>query len=136
LIVLHFGGHEANIPGFRALADEHGVGLIEDGCHAPSGTVEYKKLASFGYVACYSLYSNKNLAIREGGMLITNNPELAREERSKSAALDCCLVSLVDGIKISVGLLSPAGRPLRLFCPFPICTHNCLLFRFLECFKR
>jgi dTDP-4-amino-4,6-dideoxygalactose transaminase len=81
IIVMHYGGHGADMPAFRALADERGLGLVEDACHAPGGTLGDRKLGSFGDVACYSFYSNKNLAIGEGGMLITDKADLAERAR-------------------------------------------------------
>jgi dTDP-4-amino-4,6-dideoxygalactose transaminase len=81
IIVMHYGGHGANMPAYRKLVDEHGLGLVEDACHAPGGSLNGQMLGSFGDLACYSFYSNKNLAMGEGGMLITNNAELANRAR-------------------------------------------------------
>jgi dTDP-4-amino-4,6-dideoxygalactose transaminase len=81
IIVMHYGGHGADMPAFRALADEHKIGLVEDACHAPGGSLGDRMLGSYGDLACYSFYSNKNLAIGEGGLLITDNEELADRAR-------------------------------------------------------
>ncbi|MDA7512448.1 DegT/DnrJ/EryC1/StrS family aminotransferase [Verrucomicrobia bacterium] len=81
IIVMHYGGHGADMPTFRALADEYKIGLVEDACHAPGGSMGDRMLGSFGDLACYSFYSNKNLAIGEGGMLITDNQEFADRAR-------------------------------------------------------
>ena len=81
IIVMHYGGHGADMLAFRKLADEFSIGLVEDACHAPGGSLGEQKLGSFGDVACYSFYSNKNLAMGEGGILITDKQELADRAR-------------------------------------------------------
>ena len=54
----------------------HKLYLIEDAAHAPLSEFKGKKLGSFGDIGTFSFFSNKNIAIGEGGMLVTNNSEI------------------------------------------------------------
>lgn len=81
VIPMHYGGHGANMPALCALADKHGLRLVEDACHAPLGTLGDRMLGTFGDAANYSFYSNKNITTGEGGMLVTDDEDLARRIR-------------------------------------------------------
>jgi dTDP-4-amino-4,6-dideoxygalactose transaminase len=65
----------------REIADQHGLYLIEDACHAPLATRDGLLLGTVGDLACYSFYSNKNMATAEGGMILTDNEEFAVRAR-------------------------------------------------------
>ncbi|MCP5536777.1 MAG: DegT/DnrJ/EryC1/StrS family aminotransferase [Akkermansiaceae bacterium] len=75
VIPMHFGGHGADMTRICALANKHGLKVIEDACHAPLGQRDGRYLGTFGDFAAYSFYSNKNMATGEGGMLLTQNEE-------------------------------------------------------------
>lgn len=81
VIPMHFGGHGADMLKICALAEKYGLKVIEDACHAPLGVRDGQHLGTLGDFACYSFYSNKNMATGEGGMLLTQNEEYEKQSR-------------------------------------------------------
>ena len=76
VIALHYGGHPCAMGEVLALASDRDVAVVEDAAHAPGAILEGRPCGSMGVVGCFSLFSNKNLPIGEGGMLVTNDDEL------------------------------------------------------------
>ncbi|MFQ5435366.1 MAG: DegT/DnrJ/EryC1/StrS family aminotransferase [Anaerolineae bacterium] len=81
IIVVHYGGYACDMPAIMSLAAAHNLAVIEDAAHAPGATLEERSLGTWGHIGCFSFFSNKNLAIGEGGMLTTQNEELAQRLR-------------------------------------------------------
>ena len=78
IMPVHLHGNPADLPAFARLAEQHGLVLIQDACQAVGATIDGKPLGSFG-TAAYSFYATKNLTTGgEGGMVVTNDPEVAR----------------------------------------------------------
>lgn len=77
IIVVHMAGFAADMDRIMAIAKKHNLKVIEDACHGPLSEYKGKKLGSIGDLGCFSFFSNKNISTGEGGMLITNNKELA-----------------------------------------------------------
>jgi dTDP-4-amino-4,6-dideoxygalactose transaminase len=63
------------------IARRHGLSIIEDSAHAPGASLEGRALGAWGTIGCFSFFSNKNMAIGEGGMLVTNCDDLAEKMR-------------------------------------------------------
>ncbi|MBT4823364.1 MAG: hypothetical protein HON70_47110, partial [Lentisphaerae bacterium] len=76
IVVVHYVGHPADMDPIMAIANRHGVKVIEDVSHAHGGVYKGRKLGSIGHVAAMSLMSGKSLAIGEGGMLTTDDREI------------------------------------------------------------
>jgi dTDP-4-amino-4,6-dideoxygalactose transaminase len=76
IILMHYGGYACDISAFRALAAKHHLFLIEDAAHAPGAERNGARAGSWGQVAAFSFFSNKNLATGEGGMLTTDDDEI------------------------------------------------------------
>jgi dTDP-4-amino-4,6-dideoxygalactose transaminase len=76
-----YGGHAGDIAGVAALVADQGLLLIEDAAHGVGGRVDARHLGTFGALGAYSFFSNKNLAIGEGGMVVTDSDELAARLR-------------------------------------------------------
>jgi dTDP-4-amino-4,6-dideoxygalactose transaminase len=81
VIVMHYGGYACDMAAFRALAEKHNLKLIEDACHAPGAERDGRRAGAWGDVAAFSFFSNKNLATGEGGMLTTDDDEVAAKLR-------------------------------------------------------
>jgi dTDP-4-amino-4,6-dideoxygalactose transaminase len=77
VLVLHYGGHPCDMDAVLALAEQHGLVVIEDSAHAPGATYRGRACGTLGAIGCFSFFSNKNLPVGEGGMIVTNDHELA-----------------------------------------------------------
>jgi len=89
IIPVDFAGYPANLHAYRELADEYGLWLIEDACHAPGGyfldSKKEKQSCGNGHFADLSIFSFhpvKHIAAGEGGMITTNNEELYHKLRN------------------------------------------------------
>jgi UDP-4-amino-4,6-dideoxy-N-acetyl-beta-L-altrosamine transaminase len=83
IIPVDFAGYPVNLEAFRTLADEYGLWLIEDACHAPGGyftdskgTKQLCGNGTFADLAIFSFHPVKHIACGEGGMITTNNKAL------------------------------------------------------------
>ena len=77
VIVMHYGGYPCDMPAILALAQQHGLAVIEDAAHAPGASLDGRALGTWSDIGCFSFFSNKNLATGEGGMLATDRAHLA-----------------------------------------------------------
>lgn len=83
LIPVDFAGYPVDLQAFRQLADEFGLWIIEDACHAPgayfsdsSGNKQYCGNGQYADLAIFSFHPVKHIATGEGGMITTNNKAL------------------------------------------------------------
>jgi dTDP-4-amino-4,6-dideoxygalactose transaminase len=81
LLVLHYGGFACDMDAVLELAERRGLLVIEDAAHAPGATWSGRRLGSIGRVGCFSFFSNKNLPIGEGGMVVTDDAPVAERIR-------------------------------------------------------
>jgi dTDP-4-amino-4,6-dideoxygalactose transaminase len=81
LVVMHYGGHPCRMDAILELARRHGLALIEDAAHAPGAEWRGQRCGTFGDVGCFSFFSNKNLPVGEGGMIVTDDDSLAERIR-------------------------------------------------------
>lgn len=81
VIVMHYGGYPCRMPEIAAIAQKHGIAIIEDAAHAPGAWLDGKALGTWGEIGCFSFFSNKNLSTGEGGMLLTDREDLAERLR-------------------------------------------------------
>lgn len=77
VVAVHFGGYAAPVDRLAALCADHELALIEDAAHAPSATLNGRKLGTFGLAGAFSLFSNKVLSVGEGGLLVSDDDEVA-----------------------------------------------------------
>jgi dTDP-4-amino-4,6-dideoxygalactose transaminase len=83
IIPVHLYGMPAEIDRIKAIADRHGLPMIEDAAQAHGARYRGKRVGQFGKIACFSFYPSKNLgAYGEGGALITNDASIAQRARS------------------------------------------------------
>jgi len=79
VIVMHYGGYPCHMPEITELAQQLGLAVIEDAAHAPGAALQGRSLGTWGELGCFSFFSNKNLSTGEGGMLVTDQPDLAQK---------------------------------------------------------
>jgi dTDP-4-amino-4,6-dideoxygalactose transaminase len=73
---VHLFGLVADMDMIRAIADRHGLAVVEDACQAHGATFRGRKAGSFG-IGAFSLYATKNMTTAEGGFVTTNDDRLA-----------------------------------------------------------
>src|SRR5438094_5842842 len=73
----------AEMDRIMAIAERHGLPVIEDAAQAHGARYQNNRVGQFGQIACFSFYPSKNLgAYGEGGALITNDASIAHRARS------------------------------------------------------
>src|SRR3990172_4637507 len=78
ILPVHLYGNAADIEGMRALAEDHGLAVVEDACQAHGARHDGKSLGSIGRAGTFSFYPTKNLgALGDGGMVVTRDDEIA-----------------------------------------------------------
>ncbi|AAL80891.1 DegT/DnrJ/EryC1/StrS family aminotransferase [Pyrococcus furiosus DSM 3638] len=81
IIVVHLYGQPADMKAFKEIAEDYKLYLIEDCAQAHGAEFEGQKVGTFGDIAAFSFYPTKNMTTGEGGMVLTNDDELARRAR-------------------------------------------------------
>jgi len=82
ILPVHLYGQCAHMDKILEIAKKHKLKVIEDACQAHGAEYEGKKAGTMGDLGCFSFYPSKNLgAYGDGGMIITNNPELAEQSK-------------------------------------------------------
>ncbi|MEO7664831.1 MAG: DegT/DnrJ/EryC1/StrS family aminotransferase, partial [Candidatus Limnocylindrales bacterium] len=76
IVPVHLFGLVADMDMIRAIADRHGLEVVEDACQAHGATFRGRKAGSFGH-GTFSLYATKNMTTGEGGFVTTNDDALA-----------------------------------------------------------
>jgi len=123
IIVVHYAGYPCDMPAILDIAREHKLFVIEDAAHAVGSELDGRMLGAWGDIGCFSFFSNKNMTTGEGGMMTTNNDELAQKlgrlrshgmtsltwDRHKGHAWSYDVVDLgynyrIDEIRAAIGL--------------------------------
>lgn len=79
IIAVHYGGQMAEIDTILKIAMDHKIKVIEDCAHSPGAKFDGKLAGTFGDLGVFSFYATKNMTSAEGGMVITNNAEMAEK---------------------------------------------------------
>jgi perosamine synthetase len=82
IVATHFAGFPAHMEELERIANDYGLFLITDAAHAIEVVYKGRSSGQLGKIACYSFYPTKNITTGEGGMLTTDNPEIAEQARS------------------------------------------------------
>jgi perosamine synthetase len=75
---VHTYGHPVDMDPLLELADRHGFYVVEDAAEAHGAEYKGRLAGSLGHAGCFSFYANKIITTGEGGMVTTNDPEIAR----------------------------------------------------------
>ncbi len=81
IIAVHLYGHPAKMDELREIADRHHLFLLEDAAEAHGALYRGRAAGSLGDSAAFSFYANKIITTGEGGMLLTDDDELANRAR-------------------------------------------------------
>jgi dTDP-4-amino-4,6-dideoxygalactose transaminase len=82
IIPVHLGGLTCDMDAIMAIAKKHNLTVIEDAAHAHGSEYKGRRAGSIGHVGSFSFQSSKNLTSGEGGMITTNDDQLAQKCRS------------------------------------------------------
>ena len=82
ILPVHLYGHPVDMKPILELAQKHGIYVVEDSCQAHGARYEGRLVGTLGHLGCFSFYPTKNMTVcGEGGMVITNDEELAARIR-------------------------------------------------------
>jgi perosamine synthetase len=82
VLPVHVFGRPCRIDDINAFARDRGFHVIEDACEGLGSSIDGRPLGSFGDVAVFAFYPNKQITTGEGGMVVTDDPALADTMRS------------------------------------------------------
>jgi dTDP-4-amino-4,6-dideoxygalactose transaminase len=130
ILAFHYGGFACDMGPMLEVAERHGLAVIEDAAHAPGARWGGRSCGTIGLVGCFSFFSNKNLPVGEGGMVVTNDDEVAGRirllrshgmttltwdrQRGHAAAYDVLTSGLnyrLDEVRAAVGLVQLRRLP-------------------------
>lgn len=77
VLPVHLYGHPAEMDEIRAFADDHDLDVVEDAAQAHGARYRGDVVGSIGDVGCFSFYATKNITSGEGGMITTDDAEVA-----------------------------------------------------------
>jgi len=81
IIGVHLFGHPFNVKAVQDICEDHNLILIEDSAQAHGAEYGGKKVGGFGIAGCFSFYATKNMDTGEGGMITTEDDEIAKRCR-------------------------------------------------------
>lgn len=84
IMPVHYGGHPCRMDELTALAEKYRLIVVEDAAHAIGARYKDRPIGSIGHVTCFSFYATKNLTTGEGGMILTDDEDLATRCRMMS----------------------------------------------------
>jgi dTDP-4-amino-4,6-dideoxygalactose transaminase len=108
LCVMHYGGYPCNMDSITDLARQHGLWLVEDAAHAPGAAWNGIPCGKWGDIACFSFFGNKNLTCAEGGLVATEDDDLAEKLRLlRSHGMDSLTWDRFRGHSFSYDVTTP-----------------------------
>jgi len=81
IVVVDIYGHPVNMDPVLDIAEDHDLYVIEDAAESHGAEYKGRKIGNLGDITCFSFYANKIITTGEGGMLVTNNEEIAEKAR-------------------------------------------------------
>ena len=76
ILVVDIFGYPADVPALIAIAERHGLAIVEDACQSIDGDFNGKKLGTYGHPSVYGFHANKQLTTAEGGVILTDDDAL------------------------------------------------------------
>jgi dTDP-4-amino-4,6-dideoxygalactose transaminase len=84
IVPVHFAGHPCEMDAIQTIARGRNLRVIEDAAHALPARYNGKLIGSLSDVTCFSFYATKNITTGEGGMVTTDDPDIATRIRTMS----------------------------------------------------
>lgn len=78
-LLSHMRGHIADLRAVRAICDRYGIALVEDCAHTMGAKWDGRHTGTWGQVGCYSAQTYKHINAGEGGLLVTDDDDLAAQ---------------------------------------------------------
>ena len=78
IVVVHYAGVACDMDAIMALADKHGLLVVEDAAHSVDSFYNGRPLGSIGNLSAFSFHETKNISSGEGGMLVVNDKRFIR----------------------------------------------------------
>ena len=88
VMISHMRGHTSDMDAIMALCEARGIPLVEDAAHSLGTLWNGKKIGTIGKVGCFSFQSYKLVNAGEGGILVTDDPEIAARAIIMSGAYE------------------------------------------------
>ena len=88
VMISHMRGHTSDMDAIMALCDARGIPVIEDAAHSLGTTWNGRNIGTIGKVGCFSFQSYKLVNAGEGGIMVTDDPELAARAIIMSGAYE------------------------------------------------
>jgi dTDP-4-amino-4,6-dideoxygalactose transaminase len=108
VMIVHYAGWPCDMDEISRQCRADGLALIEDSAHAIGAEWRGGKCGTFGDVACFSFFTNKNLSVGEGGMFVTRDGQLAQKGRFlRSHGMSTLTLDRHEGRAISYDVLQP-----------------------------
>jgi dTDP-4-amino-4,6-dideoxygalactose transaminase len=82
IIAVHMGGHPADLDRLAQIAQRHNLALVEDSSHAHGSEWKGRRVGAIGNIGTFSFQQSKLMTAGEGGIIVTNDPELEKRARS------------------------------------------------------
>lgn len=108
ILIVHYAGYSCNMDAILAICKKYSLKLIEDCAHAPGGEYAGRKLGTFGDLAAWSFFSNKNLSVGEGGMVATRDQALyIKCKNLRSHGMTTASFDRIKGRAVTYDVLEP-----------------------------
>jgi len=82
IIPVHIYGHPCDMDPIMKIAEEQDLYVVEDAAEAHGAEYKGRKVGGIGHIGCFSFYANKIITTGEGGMIVTNDEEIAEKAKS------------------------------------------------------
>jgi dTDP-4-amino-4,6-dideoxygalactose transaminase len=79
LLLSHMRGHITDLKAVRDICDRHGIALVEDCAHTMGATWDGRHTGTWGKIGCYSAQTYKHVNAGEGGLLVTDDDDVAAQ---------------------------------------------------------
>jgi len=81
ILPVHIYGHPVDMDPIMEVAEKYGLYVIEDAAEAHGAEYKGRKVGGIGHIGCFSFYANKIITTGEGGMIVTNDEEIAEKAK-------------------------------------------------------